>query len=251
MPPTSPVELFEAGFKVGLFDGAPGYGKPGSCPVCEEAETVALPNNLSRCPACSHVFQTDLRITCRYDVNYALQYEKLACESMSAARCGLLLGLLDLPEKAKILDVGYANGAFLKSMARIGYDVYGIDLHGHDFGIREVSFDDELDFNLTCFFDSLEHFSDLELPLKIKTDYAIVSLPNMPPFFPERPEAWKHYKPGEHLHYFTAGSLDYYMRRWGLARKLAFGHTEDVVRGRYMYEGRLLPNIYTAVYGRN
>ena len=222
----------------------------GVCPVCGY-NGIKIDAILSGCSRCLHIFQTDLKAGCAYDAGYLQTYlDHSSCDSMSAARVGIVLGTLDLPPGARILDIGYANGAFLKAMERIGYDVYGMDLHGQDMGIREVGYDTPLVYDLVCFFDSLEHFEDIDLPLQLQTRHVVVSLPMRPAFFPEKAKLWKHFKPGEHLHYFCPESLDAYMRRWGLTRLLSHGHPEDVVRGRLNAEGRSFPNIYTAIYGR-
>lgn len=222
-----------------------------ACPVCYH-ETNKISDVLSCCPYCLHIFQTDLTISVKYDGNYLKQryLNYTTCDVMSAVRAGFILGNVFLSTDAKILDVGYANGAFLKTVEKLGYDVYGIDLHGQDMGIREVSYTEPIVYDIVCFFDSLEHFSDLSLPQKLQTKNVAVSLPMIPPFFPTSPEKWKHYRVGEHLHYFSKQSLDFYMKRWGLTRKIAEGHPEDVVRGKLVVENKKYPNIYSAIYSR-
>lgn len=220
------------------------------CPVCGNT-TTALENNLSRCGRCLHIFETDLKATCSYDATYLETYiHHTTCDTMSAARAGIVLGTLKLPIGSKILDIGYANGAFLKAMEHIGYDVYGMDLHGKDMGIREVKFDTPIVYDLVCFFDSIEHFENPKTVYQLQTHSVIISLPMRPSFFPAYPQKWKHYKPGEHLHYFSPESLDYFMRGWGMTRRIASGNPEDIVRGRLTVDGLTYPNIYTAVYTR-
>lgn len=220
------------------------------CPVCK-SKCTQINDTLSKCSYCLHIFQTDLKSTCKYDITYLKTYiNHKTCDAMSATRAGAILQSIDLPENGKILDVGYANGAFLKAMQHIGYDVYGIDLHGQDMGITEVDFDYPAVFDLVSFFDVLEHFEDLTLPQKLQTRNIIVSLPWRPSFFPKYPEKWKHYKPGEHLHYFSPESLDEYMKRWGLNKKISSGNPEDVVRGKLIVNNKVYNNIYTVIYTR-
>lgn len=218
-----------------------------ACPICDSQEVVDVDSFLGHCNNCDHYFQQDMKITCKYDAQYAGKYSKYDCSGMSYARAALILGILDLPKNAKILDIGYGNGSFLKVMEKLGYEIYGIDVHGQDFGITEIDYSNKKKFDLICFFDSLEHFDNLELPMKLKTKYIAVSMPHLPPLFPKNAVLWRHFRPGEHLHYFTEKSLDRYFAKWR-GNRIAQGYPEDVVRGRINIEGQMLPNIYTAVY---
>lgn len=216
------------------------------CPICNN-DTNIVTEQLSYCVHCDHIFETDLKAKVLYDNNYLSTYiHHTTCGEMSAVRAGVALILPNMT-CGKILDIGYANGSFLKAMERIGFDVYGIDVHGQDMGIREVSFDSLDVYELVTFFDSLEHFEDLALPQKLKAKNVIVSVPMRPDFFLTSPEKWKHYKPGEHLHYFSPTSLDVFMHKWGY-EKFFCGHPEDVVRGRLVVGEKSYPNIYTSVY---
>lgn len=220
------------------------------CPICKSSCTK-VNDILSRCPHCLHIFQTDLKSTCSYGKSYLNTYlSHSTCDEMSATRAGIVLQTINLQISAKIIDIGYANGAFLKVMKRLGFEVFGMDLHGQDMGIKEVGFDYPVVYDLVSFFDALEHFEDISLPQQLQTRNAIVSLPLPPSFFPAYPEKWKHYKPGEHLHYFSPESLDEYMKRWGLTKRITSGHPEDAVRGRLFVDKNKYPNIYTAIYSR-
>ena len=77
----------------------------------------------------------------------------------------------------------------------------------------------------------------------------IVSLPATSDFVLRAPERWRHYKPGEHLHYFSRDSLDALMFKWGLPRKLVEATPEDALRGKLTVGGRDHDNIHTAIYG--
>jgi len=79
-------------------------------------------------------------------------------------------------------------------------------------------------YDVTCFWDVLEHipdFSVIEPILRISNNIA-VSLPISPG---EIDLNWKHYKPGEHLHYFTHETLDVLFKRYGF-NKLIDGTPE-------------------------
>jgi SAM-dependent methyltransferase len=219
------------------------------CPVCEGYRVCAHRNNLSRCRHCLHIFQTDLLVSAVYDADYAHQYDQLPHREMSALRWNFIQRWLGLAPGSRILDIGYGNGALLKHARQHGMNVFGLDVHGEDFGIPTVDYDAPEEFDLICFFDSLEHFPAFERLFGLRTAHVIVSLPDPPDFLLETPDLWRHYKPGEHLHYFSRHSLDALMRRWGLATKIADGFPEDDLRGKLRIASRTYNNIYTAIYG--
>jgi SAM-dependent methyltransferase len=220
------------------------------CPVCDVECTRHTEQNLTVCHACDHIFQTDLTITISYDGTYARQYDHRPAREMSDVRWHFIQSHLALPSNSTVLDIGYGNGAFLKRAREAGMKIHGIDVHTEDFGIPTVDFDTNLHFDLVCFFDSLEHFADFEPIFRLKADAAIISIPNRPDSMLEAPRSWRHFKPGEHLHYFSAKSLDRIMRRWGYTRKLTEGFPEDALRGKLLIGRKLTDNIYTAIYTR-
>ena len=169
---------------------------------------------------------------------------------MSDIRWEFIQRHLNLPERSRVLDVGYGNGAFLKRARAAGMSIFGIDLHSEDFGIPVVDFETTITFDLVCLFNSLEHFPDFEPLLKLKTRAVVVSIPNTPACILTTPTDWRHFKPGEHLHYFSHRSLELFMRKWGFQRKFADGYPEDALRGKLSLGGKLTNNIYTAIFGR-
>lgn len=224
---------------------------PVRCPVCCDLSAEMTGENLSMCTTCGHIFQTDLQVTVSYDAAYARQYDSRPVVQMSQVRWQFIQSCLQLGERSRILDVGYGNGAFLKHAKFNGMEIFGTDLHHQDFGIPEVGLETALHFDLVCFFDSLEHFTGFDQLLTLQAKYAAVSVPNLPVSFLKDPQGWRHYKPGEHLHYFSHGSLDALMRRWGFIRRIQSGYPEDVIRGKLPIGTDNVDNIYTAIYGKN
>ena len=219
-----------------------------ACPVCLKFCDGDTATNLTSCRFCRHVFQTDLAVTVSYDADYAHQYDSRPVKEMSDLRWDFIQSSLNLKPGSRVLDVGYGNGAFLKRAQAAGMNIFGIDLHTEDFGIPVVDFETKLSFDLICFFDSMEHFPSFAPLRKLKSRNVIVSIPETPDFVMEAPRRWRHYKPGEHLHYFSHGSLDLFMSKWGFPRRLAQGYPEDRIRGKLSIEGRQYDNIYTAIY---
>jgi SAM-dependent methyltransferase len=220
------------------------------CPVCDGCDVSDYRNSLSRCPGCEHIFQSDLRVTAVYDATYARRYDLRPHRAMSALRWNFIARWLRLTAGSRILDFGYGNGAFLKFARQHGMDVFGLDVHGEDFGVPDLDHDMADDFDLICFFDSLEHLPAFDRLFALRPANVIVSIPDPPDFLLEAPQNWRHYKPGEHLHYFSRGSLDCLMRKWGLTMKLADGCPEDDLRGKLRIDSRVYDNIYTAIYSR-
>lgn len=220
------------------------------CPVCHGACDFRPAYGISSCRRCHHVFQTDLAVAVSYDATYAHQYDYRPVGEMSDLRWNFIQSVLELPAVSRVLDVGYGNGAFLKRARAADMAIFGIDLHTEDFGIPVVTFDTQQDYDLVCFFDSLEHFPDFAPILRLSARNVVISIPNTPDFILTAPDKWRHFKPGEHLHYFSGTSLDMFMRDWGFPIRLADGYPEDNLRGKLLIDGRSYDNIYTAIYTR-
>ena len=221
------------------------------CPVCHTLCNESGQPNLTNCQTCRHVFQSDLAVTISYDAKYAHQYDSRPVAEMSDLRWGFIDAALNLSKGSRVLDIGYGNGAFLKRARAAGMDIYGIDLHTEDFGVPVVDFETKLSFDLICFFDSMEHFPSFAPLSKLKSRNVIVSIPETPDFILRAPRRWRHYKPGEHLHYFSHQSLDLLMSKWGFSDKVAKGYPEDNIRGKLLIDGKNYDNIYTAIYRSN
>ena len=129
-------------------------------------------------------------------------------------------------------------------------EIFGIDVHKENFGIPVVDFSTELSFDLICFFDSLEHIPDFSDLFRLRSRHVAVSIPATPGFVLQTPRQWRHYKPGEHLHYFSQLSLGRLMQRWSRFFKIGDGHPEDRIRGKLTSHGTPFDNIYTAVFSR-
>lgn len=150
---------------------------------------------------------------------------------MAYFRLGFLLGSLpEIPNK--ILDVGYGNGDFLKSCSDIIPNVFGNDIPP-SYPISPIPTVDNIfedTYDVVCFFDSLEHFTDPYIIRKLKTKYIFITLPH---FHPELGHEWfvnwRHRKPNEHLWYFSEKGLVNFFESigFGLVKLSAF---EDTIR---------------------
>ena len=216
------------------------------CPVCQ-SQAVSRINKFSgvaACAECDHMYQFEPIITAVYDARYAHKYDAYPCEAISKIRANFIER--SVPCIKSVLDVGYGNGSFLKEMRSRGCDVWGIDVHGEDFGVPEAAWDDRREYDLVTFFDSLEHFESFERLACLKSNAIAVSIPFRPPWFAKHPSQWRHFRPGEHLHYFSMKSLGHLMSNLGYVDFISSGFPEDAIRGKIGKHN----NIYTAIYRR-
>ena len=132
-----------------------------NCPVCLTSPARELPNELAHCHHCDHIFQNPLEVRAVYDKKYVCdRYDKYdTTAAMSALRYGIVRTFCG---GGKLLDIGYGNGAFIKLASKGGFDAYGCDVHGADYGVRDVPLTSAEQWDVVTFFDSLEHFTTLE-----------------------------------------------------------------------------------------
>jgi len=143
-----------------------------------------------------------------YDLNY---FEKMLREySGNGERIARIRwGFISEIEPRTVLDYGSGVGWFR------AWRPPGVEVDSYDIGpvpqteIRLVMYD------VSCFWDVLEHipnFEDLEPVFALSRHIALT--------VPIKPEdtslsEWKHFKPGEHLHYFTRESTEAFFSRYG------------------------------------
>jgi hypothetical protein len=161
-------------------------------------------------------------------------------------RLGYIIGSLGkIPES--LLDVGYGNGDFLINCKNFIKNLYGNDIepaYPLPEGIDFISDITTKEVEVITFFDSLEHFHDIEFVKDLKCKYVIISLPWCYNGLDDKWFLnWKHRKPNEHLHHFNHISLEKFMNRNGF-RMLNFCNLEDKIR----IDNSLSPNILTACF---
>jgi len=150
-----------------------------------------------------------------------------------------------------VLDVGYGNGDFLETCRRQGMKPYGYDISGYPLPFGVAKAEDLLGkhYDLITFFDSLEHFEDLEFVRELDCKYICISVPWS--HYPKDASfewftTWKHLRPEEHYHHFTRRGLIKFMKRMGYVM-LEYDNIEDTIRGT---GNQGLPNILTAFFTR-
>ena len=119
-----------------------------------------------------------------------------------------MLGVLKkIPNK--ILDIGYGNGDFLNACTNIINACHGNDISNYHVPNGCIKIDDIFkdNYDVVCFFDSLEHFEDIYIIKNLKTDYIFISVPWCHNFSEEWFTKWYHRRPNEHLWHFNEKSI--------------------------------------------
>ena len=164
---------------------------------------------------------------------------------MAHLRLGNIIGSLSRVPKS-ILDVGYGDGSFLKVCSNIIPKCYGYDVSSYPAPDRceIVSSMTDQPYDVITFFDSLEHFEDIEFVKDLKCTAVCISVPHCHNKSDEWFENWKHRRPDEHLWHFDRDSLEKFMDRMGFVL-CSYSNLEDTIRKNPDQEE---PNILTCIF---
>jgi hypothetical protein len=161
-------------------------------------------------------------------------------------RLGYIIGSIGKTPES-LLDVGYGNADFLNWCNGFIPKLYGNDIQPAYPLSSDITFIDDItdiDVEVITFFDSLEHFTNIDWVKDLKCKYAVISLPwCYNGLDDEWFSTWKHRKPDEHLFHFTADSLNNFMSRMGF-EMINHCNVEDLIR----VDKSLSPNILTACF---
>ena len=149
---------------------------------------------------------------------------------MAYLRLGNIIGSLGkIP--TSILDVGYGDGSFLKVCKDIISKCYGYDISTYPVpeGCRKSLSIIEDSYDVITFFDSLEHFEDIEFVKYLKCQAVCITVPHCHNINDEWFENWKHRIPNEHLWHFNSESLTLFMERMGFVL-ISSTNIEDTIR---------------------
>lgn len=179
--------------------------------------------DLMLCPHRGVAYQRNMgRGRIAYDKAYLEHYQGFADSpverALNAGRLELLARHAHPTTRAKVLDVGVGSGAFVRAARTVGYDARGFDVNPYAVELLKaqgIYAEDPAEFAVATFWDSLEHMEDPELLLGRlrRGSVALVALPVIEDV--ARVRESKHYKPGEHLYYWTADGFVAWMALYG------------------------------------
>lgn len=183
-----------------------------------------------------------------YNFDYSNKYNNYGEKSnyLSFLRLGTLLGSINkIPNS--ILDIGYGNCSFLNSAKTIIPNCYGYDISDYpvDENITRVNTIFEKHYDVICFFDSLEHFEDINIIDKLDCDYIFISLPWCHYFSDDWFENWYHRRPNEHLWHFDKNALIQFFKDNNF-ESVYIGNVEDSIRKNV--NSKEYPNILSGIF---
>ena len=167
------------------------------------------------------IVQEDRKITMNYDQDYIKSsYSEEAMKNISYLRYGFLAGYLSKAgyknvKGLSVLDVGYGFGHFLNVCSNAGMQSYGHEVNGHDISEFASQGDLSWDYDVITFFDSLEHFKDIDFVKSLKCKHLLISLPWCHYLSDEWFDKWKHRKYGEHIWHFSENALCTFLEESG------------------------------------
>jgi len=185
-----------------------------------------------------------------YNVDYVTERYNTYGEKgqqMSYLRLGYLLGSIK-EDLNSILDIGYGNGDFLKVCSGKIKNCFGNDVSNYPLPEGSVFVDDIFkdEYDLVCFFDSLEHFEQIDFVSKLKTKYVCISLPWCHNKSDEWFENWKHRREDEHLFHFNDKSLVNFMTEMGY-ELVNLSNVEDAIRKPTNEDKNILTGIFKKI----
>ena len=168
----------------------------------------------------------------KYDFNYVNNsynsYGELGLR-MSYLRYGYIVGTIGNTPKS-IMDVGYGNGDFLKVCSETIKECYGFDVTNYPIPknckIAENIFKE---VDVITFFDSLEHFTEIDFVKNLNVNYVVISVPWCHYEIDGDFEKWKHRRPNEHIFHFNEKSLTNFMEECNF-KLVSFSNIEDTIR---------------------
>ena len=181
-----------------------------NCITCNDKQRH-LTEDLYLCNKCGLVSSNVLPDLTLYDKLYSVQYSRLSHtrtgEILQALRHSFIKDHIKRPTPT-LLDFGCGYGNFIDTCNSNGIRASGFDINPYsNFCVIETLLKS---YDAVTFWDSLEHLRDpLTVIKRFNTDWVFISTPSLDDLHGGliRIPKWNHYKPGEHVHYFSLKSL--------------------------------------------
>ncbi|MES2634014.1 MAG: methyltransferase domain-containing protein [Pseudomonadota bacterium] len=165
-------------------------------------------------------YQRDMSQAIDYGDAYFNHYASLEgseiANKLNAGRCAMLAR--HAPAESTVLDIGAGSGTFVRTARAWGYGASGFDIIPKTVAAlraMDAYADNPNGFDVVTFWDSLEHIREPETVLKRinKGAVVLVAIPIFDDLAALRES--KHFKPGEHLYYFTRDGFVDWMALYG------------------------------------
>jgi hypothetical protein len=146
-----------------------------------------------------------------YEGAYFAKYQELDATPMGEALTKARVDLVRRHFAGQVLDVGIGGGRFVEESGGFGFDVNPEALQW--LNANGCYKNPHFGWDAMTFWDSLEHIPDPELMLRSVGDWAFVSMP----IYKDQADCLKskHFKPGEHIWYWTLEGFVSWMDRQG------------------------------------
>lgn len=166
---------------------------------------------------------------------------------MAYLRLGYLMGSINT-SISSILDIGYGNGDFMRAAKSLIGDVHGFDVSNYPVPDNCTKVDNMFtnEYDVVCFFDSLEHFENIDFVKDLKTEFIYISLPFCHNISDKWFKDWKHRREDEHLWHFNDNSLITFMKEQGY-ECLRLSNVEDNIRGLLNGNANILTGIFQKI----
>jgi 2-polyprenyl-3-methyl-5-hydroxy-6-metoxy-1,4-benzoquinol methylase len=181
-------------------------------------------------------YQRDMRAArVAYDDSYFDRYKSYEGstieQALNAGRCAMLARHVE--KGASVIDIGAGSGAFVRKAQAAGYQARGFDVIPKTVSqLRDADAyaEDPGLFDVVTFWDSIEHIDCPEILLREIRANALV-LVAIPVFTDLRAiRDSKHYRPGEHLYYWTVEGFVNWMALYGFRLLEQSSHETDAGR---------------------
>lgn len=144
-----------------------------------------------------------------YDKSYEIKYKRYekteTGEEISKARFELVHRYVST---GRLLDYGCGVGSFIKHCNYNGMVAQGFDINPYgDYCYPEVLLSQ---YDIVTFWDAIEHIENpVRLIKGLNPQYVFLCTPSTDDFKGRKSDivTWRHYYPGEHVHYFNERSL--------------------------------------------
>lgn len=170
-----------------------------------------------------------------YDASYLAKVEAYEGTEIARAVNRGRVELLQrhLPEGSPVLDIGAGTGAFVHEARRAGFEAKGYEVIPgavERLKVAELYAEDPGEFLAVTLWDSIEHMDAPEVVLKrVRRSASLFA--SIPVFEDLRAiRGSKHYRPGEHLYYWTEQGFVDWMALYGFRHLETSGHERKAGR---------------------